>query len=843
MALTATFDSEAEHLRFPALSYSLDGLLAMWDGLENTGFFAEHDSTTNVWKDLVGTRDLTLVSGNANFISNAVAGVSRSSGKIASGAAACTNYKTIEFVCDRPPGTSMMMCAGDGNHIVASTSSKILAQTGGKLYITSPGSSTYAFTYNGSSPTAFFENGEPKTDYSGSDTWSTSGTLWLGAYGNNNYPYVGKIYAVRLYDRVLSDAEIMHHAKIDGERFFGIPYVTETVDFDVRGGGKISVNGREAATSYHAQLDPGVELVLTATPNDGQSFVAWTSDDFELHSPEVITNPLRISPTKSCRLTAVFAPSSSIDEKAVTGYIYDGLVAMWDGIVNAGYGLPHDSTTNVWKDLIGLRNAALIDGNASFEENSLRCSPTVGGGAAAALDRIHDIKTLEVLCDCGTRMIAVDSGASAMLSFIDGRVLGQPSGRKYITSTNLATFASVIAADGCRIYENGRRVTEYSGADYYTQDQTFIIGGGSHYPSSYRYSGRIYAIRAYNRVLTPVEVARNADLDQLRFFDSTIPDSGRNCRVLQDETVQYRVHVECLGKGHVRFPDGSVSDNHDLWVNAGDSITLEALPRTKNVFTVWNSATHNTVTSENAHSNAITVAVNDVVNLTASFEPRTEECLAPTAAGYIRDGLIAQWDGEENVGLGLPHDPDATVWKDLAGDRDLPLTARGSFSENALVCGAGSSYAAGPTNAFSTIRTFEIVCDKCTTSDWNMLFYGGSSSLLLSASGNLFLWGNSRLCYFYYSPTTLSIVDGTYYADGLRADLSGSTDWWGERGTSLTVADSNINGRPYHGRIYSIRVYDRVLTDAERRHNYLIDCRRFFGLVKPSLPGGIIRVR
>ena len=39
-----------------------------------------------------------------------------------------------------------------------------------------------------------------------------------------------------------------------------------------------------------------------------------------------------------------------------------------------------------------------------------------------------------------------------------------------------------------------------------------------------------------------------------------------------------------------------------------------------------------------------------------------------TAKDYIQDGLVAIWDGIENVGYGL-HDDDATIWKDCINGR------------------------------------------------------------------------------------------------------------------------------------------------------------------------------
>jgi hypothetical protein len=44
-----------------------------------------------------------------------------------------------------------------------------------------------------------------------------------------------------------------------------------------------------------------------------------------------------------------------------------------------------------------------------------------------------------------------------------------------------------------------------------------------------------------------------------------------------------------------------------------------------------------------------------------------------TAKLYIQDGLVAMWDGIENTGWGT-HDANATVWKDLVGTRDVPMT-------------------------------------------------------------------------------------------------------------------------------------------------------------------------
>ena len=54
-----------------------------------------------------------------------------------------------------------------------------------------------------------------------------------------------------------------------------------------------------------------------------------------------------------------------------------------------------------------------------------------------------------------------------------------------------------------------------------------------------------------------------------------------------------------------------------------------------------------------------------------------------TSASYVQDGLIAQWDAIDNEGTGT-HNPNATVWKDLKGNRDLTLQGNGTWRRAGL---------------------------------------------------------------------------------------------------------------------------------------------------------------
>ena len=102
---------------------------------------------------------------------------------------------------------------------------------------------------------------------------------------------------------------------------------------------------------------------------------------------------------------------------------------------------------------------------------------------------------------------------------------------------------------------------------------------------------------------------------------------------------------------------------------------------------------------------------------------------AATSASYVQRGLIAQWDGIDNVGTGV-HDPNATVWKDLKGNLDMTLTSKGRWMPrgNALfVSGLGAQ----GTNATPAYKTIEIVY-RMAQNGGRLLFVSGLASRIVA---------------------------------------------------------------------------------------------------------------
>ena len=121
--LCGAYAAQAEGATFSSGMYlHQEGLIAQWDGIDNVGT-GTHNPDAKTWKDLVGTRDLALVSGKAAFADgNALECLSRSAGYAAGPAAVCPGYKTIEIVCTQKTGSSIavIVSAGSGPRAILS---------------------------------------------------------------------------------------------------------------------------------------------------------------------------------------------------------------------------------------------------------------------------------------------------------------------------------------------------------------------------------------------------------------------------------------------------------------------------------------------------------------------------------------------------------------------------------------------------------------------------------------------------------------------------------------------------------------------------------------------------
>lgn len=196
--------------------YVQNGLVFWLDGIENTR--NGHNASASKWEDLTSThRDVTYnsskVIGDKYCILNGKSTVSKLS-------SISTSY-TIEVVADYPSNTSVQAILpwrGNNYGSVCIESRKIMFQCATSDFngiLMEYGVNTY--TARGKSNLR--TNGRTAISATCKRGLATASD-WMGYYSTSYpFPLTTKIYAVRIYSRILSDAEVLSNALVDAARF------------------------------------------------------------------------------------------------------------------------------------------------------------------------------------------------------------------------------------------------------------------------------------------------------------------------------------------------------------------------------------------------------------------------------------------------------------------------------------------------------------------------------------------------------------------------------------------------------------------------------------------------
>jgi hypothetical protein len=220
--------------------------------------------------------------------------------------------------------------------------------------------------------------------------------------------------------------------------------------------------------------------------------------------------------------------------KTAKDYVQDGLIAMWDGIENAGWGV-HDQNATVWKDLTGNGyDLPLSTATLEILSNGVRRKNTVTHSTESKVRWINTpSRTLEI---CVTAPSSISSGSQVLLattSVGSGTVVPclvkksvgyfewsqQWNSSKIIFKSNITLTLSSSYNDGntANGYVNGE-VQAANNTDTwgFTADTISVLGdprGTSHAPFGYC----AHNVRVYNRALTAEEIAHNYKIDKERF--------------------------------------------------------------------------------------------------------------------------------------------------------------------------------------------------------------------------------------------------------------------------------------------------------------------------------------
>ena len=393
------------------------------------------------------------------------------------------------------------------------------------------------------------------------------------------------------------------------------------------------------------------------------------------------------------------------------------------------------------------------------------------------------------------------------------------------------------------------------------------LGGGGGKTQRYM-RGTIHSVRLYARNLTVRDLVRNREVDEVR-FRGVVPDGAVQVRstVQGIEADDFCGVYQMVGGASKTFTQPARVTGPDGRIWAVDGCRIET----------WNAAKALWVESGTAAAYTFTEGAGVAkARLTWQWRPAKGLRAAYDVGDYVQDGLVGHWDGIRNKGPAVPHDAASATWVDLSGfGRDATyfkmdpsisstydLTDRGAWVADGYDFTGVSWWAIGNTLDLGRRFTVQLVCDvdfsKQTANrsgtggaPWptffgqtgdcgNLYTYGKGNALNFKCDG---ITGNKRaqLAGFQGRYVNAMFDDGNsaVFQTSVRpayvvgnppspASAIGAKQWsWGS--TAHGVQNTGSLDRCLVGTIHAVRLYDRILTDAELARNRAVDENRFRG--------------
>ena len=254
-----------------------------------------------------------------------------------------------------------------------------------------------------------------------------------------------------------------------------------------------------------------------------------TNGVFELHGFLV--------PQLDTQLAAGFINSRAIlPPPTARDYIQDGLIAMWDGIENAGWGI-HDASATVWKDLVGNRDWTLGTSTSyewtanSFDaKNQYAATQDFVSGALVDTVEICAKTKYSGTPSANVAFVIIGRSTSATTGSYFGLLYRNQFtsmmscygfyANTYSSFKGLKTsfsFPSIKSTSGAFAYFNGTRMNSSGNntLDYMETQRGSVarIGG----IATFAIPVEVFNIRLYSRTLSADEIRHNYEIDKERF--------------------------------------------------------------------------------------------------------------------------------------------------------------------------------------------------------------------------------------------------------------------------------------------------------------------------------------
>ena len=927
----AIFNTVNAGLLYEPSNYAAqDNLVCNLDGIRNAGLLKAHDGTATEWKNvgrIANNAEFFAKGGDASaWVADGYHFAGGAYGKLRFKQNMCgadTNM-TVQIVADAQGGENSTKwptffgCPEDWFNIYYSDKNSNLihfkadAITGlgysGRAAVSSWGGRYLNAALNSFEhkqilvQTDSFNTGW-KTGNGGSQSSPGSKNWYFGSCGNSQSDLddrylVGTIKAIRVYNKILSNAELAANRAIDEARFFtGIPVTNVVVETAVQG-----LNGNEGGVFAYDSAGYTFTAPQKAT-KDGTVY-ACSGYTLETWNGTAWSAPVSYQST-SCSLSDTKAKYRLVWQwqrahadvpvaldPLFDDYVTDGLILQLDGIRNVGVDKPHSWTSPQWLDLVSGSNVASIQHDDADESTWMDDGYYFGGRSFAqfvnALSGLTNTVTVQVVCDTTTDALLkfktsrdpnilwpnlIGTGDNDQLNiYFDmnsnndrltfknaaGGNVAIPKGTwegryatairngttNYLTQTASIADAGQVATSQGNIAANTVRVGSAGGTLDSRRRRWFL--------------GTIKAMRIYNRVLSDEELAQNRVIDEARFFGAPPPVVN----VVVASSVRGVEGNEPEGEyalpagGHTFSAPATVTVGEDTYSCTG--YTLET----------WDGSAWGTPVS---HSGVLAAEVTDTtakVRLTWLWTHTAGPGYDAAFNDYVTDGLLLHLDGIRNAGAQPARDSGAKRWADLAANGGALKFVSGDGNSGWKSDGyffGGKSY--GVMNGTRTIDgpfTVQAVLDFDRLASHRFDTYypmivgttepadklsiycnqeGRADSVVytkvLNVNPGLSVanWAGDYMTEIFNGSQIALFPEATPTTWGAHAEVPGTR--------TLTFASSNgSDTNPWAKRmltatIKAVRIYDRALSDAELTQNRAVDEVRFFGRA-PAATGVLI---
>ncbi len=927
---------------YDVCDYVQDGLVAHFDGIRNAGAAKPHDDEATEWVDLVDeTRKAAFVDvkvdvearagvrdGTKRWLSDGYYFDGTVYAQMQTGVALGLNA-TVEMASDFTPSSQMTnhypnvfaapndFCFFFGNNgpwktdvltwkqapyaCPANTYNRPQLNPWGGKYMTATMDDESICLFEGTQcPTdGSYSKARTATVEIPETQWTWGGS----ASGSSDRTAIGVVKSLRLYNRVLTEAELVHNRMVDDIRF-------NAAD----GGGSAdgaavvqsTVPGAEANEPCGGYLVNGV-YTFSAPERTSVGDVEYAPVGFQVEYWNAASNVWGFASESTdttftytncaarprVRLTWIWKPVKGVVRWDASAYAQHGMVFNFDGVENAGAGLPHASDMAGWTNLVAGGVSAtrlqMAFGDAGhWTSHGYRFNGRDYFQLDKALD-FGDKATLQFSFDfqCGEQTFPTVEGGWPTFFGCTGDVFNLYTQNQWenltfkmdavvgggwearcptLSPISEMRFVNAFLDFDATALRSDAEPPAWTATGLYKQPigpRFFCIGGvplGDTDAARARRSlrGTIFTMRGYTRTLSSWELARNRDVDNVRFWGERPSLTASNGVFVVSNVAGLSGNEPCafyevLGGAAATFsaPSGDVEQDGRTYRAAG-----YALER-------WNDETQMWEGQETEAANAWTFPSSE----TAAFYRLTWQWTVVKGlrvAGdydvddYVQSGLVAHYDGIRNVAASLPHDMATTNWCDLSGRNNT--CARSLLGGNSVAAGAwaddgyafegASNFRMRNSLSLGLSFTIQAVCDVDAGAQTNQfpnyvtgqgdygIFSGGTGRKLVwkddAWTGHDYThrsWNDDWAGRYFTAVMTADsswLFEGTVYSNGVARTLQ--KPFSSARWSIGAAADGSMANRCMVGRMQAVRFYDRALTEAEIARNRKVDDARYKGM-------------